>query len=76
MAARHTVPVPQLGEALTPDDPALTGFPVIVRADDVVSDDPGNSFLREFTRPVIDLRRRPIAERVTWMRRRLDAAWD
>lgn len=67
--------VPRLGEALTPDDPALTGFPVIVRADDVVSDDPGNSFLREFTRPIIDLRRRLIAERVTWMRRRLDAAW-
>lgn len=67
--------VPQPGEALTPGDPALTGFPVVVRADDVVSDDPENAFLLELTSPIVDLRRRPVAERVAWMRRRLDAAW-
>ncbi|MFJ9112840.1 hypothetical protein [Streptomyces sp. NPDC102283] len=48
---------------------------MIVRADDVVTADPANSFLRELTGPIVELRTRPVAERVAWMRRRLDAAW-
>ncbi|MGW1659193.1 hypothetical protein [Streptomyces atratus] len=66
---------PPAGEALTPDDPALTGFPVIVRAKDVASVDPENSsFLRELTSPIIALSQRPMPERVARIRRRLDAA--
>lgn len=63
------------GGAFTPDDPALTGFPAIVRAKDVASIDPENCpLLREFTSPLIALSQRPIPERVARIRRRIDAA--
>ena len=67
--------MPPSGETLTLDDPALAGFPAIVRAKDAASDDPDNSpFLREVMGPIVAVSRRPIHERVARLRRRLDAA--
>lgn len=66
---------PPPGEALTPDDPVLAGFPTIMSADDVARDDlDDNPFLHEVMGPIVAVGQLPMDERVARIRRRIDAA--
>ncbi|HEX2132451.1 MAG TPA: hypothetical protein VHH15_12925 [Actinophytocola sp.] len=63
------------GSPLAPNDPVLARFPSVMRVEDVVRPDPGDSpFVRAVTDPLEVVSRLPTEERVARIRARVDTA--